>query len=262
MVLRLRADKIDEIPEGLRPKAKDVAGGGYEVADLGGYEVEKVDGLRTALGNERQVRVKLRDALRAYGYTVADDGTIKAIEGEAIDAQVARDALEKVRTGKLQSPEAIEDFKRQFSEKLETERAEWRRKLSVMEKAVADEFVDREAMAQIKALGGNDATAKLIMPIVRLRTKVELTDGRVSAVALNDKGQPIISKKSGSTDPMGIAEFVATLKQDKDYASAWPVTTAGGSGGGHQTAGGSVQGVQDRSQLRGGHLLEHLRSRG
>ncbi|MCC7172589.1 MAG: hypothetical protein IT459_19230 [Planctomycetes bacterium] len=70
------------------------------------------------------------------------------------------------------------------------------------------------------------------MPFVAPHLKVEHgTDGKPRVLVVDDKGNPRITKKSGSAESMGLDEFVLSLRNDKDLAGAFYGTGMKGDAG-------------------------------
>jgi hypothetical protein len=255
MPLTIVADKLDEIPESLRGSAK-AEGQKFVISTLPeGTTIEDTRKLRGALQDEREARKNVARKLSAYGWSISDDGTkITETADGAVDPEIARQDRAAVKAGKVGSakdPAEIEQLRKDLTDKFERDRAAMLQENARLEAYVADQLIEREALSHIRATGGNDDTVKVMLPLIRARTKVERQqDGSARVLVFDERGKQAISKIQGSADPMGIAEFVKSLKQDRAYAVNWPGKPTGGSGGDHAT-GGSGQGgaAEDTSKL-------------
>lgn len=183
------------------------------------HSLEDVEALRGALAAARE------EAKTATAVAKLFDG---------LDAKEARDALEKVKSGSVKSAKEVEEFKEAFRKELEA-------KVAADLKAAKD--VNDAQAAQLRALLVDQAAAtavaehkgrlKVLMPMIRSHARVETAkDGSMQVVIVGDDGKPMLTKAQGKTDPMGIAEFVAGLKSDAEWAGAFEGSGRGGSGGG------------------------------
>lgn len=246
MVLMHVADKLDDLPEGLRAKARQVDNKFHVPAGTDGFELEQTAGFRNTVASERERADRLASKLKMYGWRV--DGEGKLTEGEdVIHVDVARDAIAKVKSGSLGEPRDIkaarEEIAREYKEKYEREKAQFDLQRQQDLAVVYENIVMREADAAVRANGGNDLTMQALLPTIKERVRVErTTDGKLYPAVYSPQGKQLISRKNGSSDPMGLAEFVATLREDPVFKPNFPSTRAGGSGATHASGGGSASG--------------------
>lgn len=214
MPLILQADKPEELPEALRASAKNVGGKLTVDALPEGWAIEDVGGLRKTVSEERAARKALEKA-------------VKAFEG-IDDPAAARDALEKVASGAVKSSKELDEAKKALEAKFANDRKAIEEATAKLQTQLQEVLVDRDATAAIAAAGGN---LKLLLPIVKSAAKVERDASGKLVVQLQDEsGKPLVTKKSGSADPMGFGEFVEGLKATADYRGAFAATGAGGAG--------------------------------
>lgn len=243
-MLRIVADKIDDLPEGLRSAAKQ-HGSTVVVESLPeGWALEDINGLKGAITTERSARKELE--LR-----------IKDFEGIE-DPAAARQALEAMTAGRLKSAKEIDEWKKSAEAKFATDSAKIRAQTDGLTKQLRELMVDRAAMQAIVEAGGNP---KLLMPIVRGAAKAEMAEnGKFSVVLVGDDGKELMTRAAGSSAPMGFAEFVHTLRDSADFKSAFAGSGVGGSGSNH-AAGGSARGGSNNGPLSSMDLLQRANSR-
>ncbi len=226
--------------QGLSPELqshyKQQEGGAYllSVGAGGGFELSDVQGLKTALQNERH---------RADQAEAAVKEMKNAFDG--LDPKVARDALEKVKEMDGWDPDkklaehkqAFEndlrktfgDEKTQLLQKHQTEIEEMKGSSKSLTTQLEKVLLTSEA---VKAIAGSGGFAELLLPIVQKYTRiVRDKEGDFRVEVVGEDGVPQISKKSGSTEPMNILELVEELRKDKRYAPAFSASGASGSGG-------------------------------
>ncbi|MBK8100555.1 MAG: hypothetical protein IPK26_25975 [Planctomycetes bacterium] len=241
MALTLIADSLDELPEAVRKDAAQ-ANGKFALAVPAGWSVEDTKGLKKALQDERGARSKAEQALASF---------------EGIDdAKAAREALEKLRAGGLKSAADIDAFKASLEKKFGEDRAKLEGQVKAYRGQLESELVERAAIAAITAKGGGKSL-RALLPLVKQATRVEhLADGKLRVTLVNEDGSPIVTKRSGSTDPMGVDEYVEVLRDAPDLKPLFDATSAGGSGA-HSQGGGSARAANNTNQpLTGYGLLQ------
>jgi len=239
MALQLVADSISDLPEALRETAKP-DGTRYVAQIPQGWAVEDVGGLRKALSDERANRK-------------AAEARVKTFDG-IDDAEAARDALERLRSGALKGSKEVDEFKLALQAKVKADLDKLAAEKAALETQLAETLIDRDAATAIARHKGKPA---LLTPVLRQRIRLETNgDGRRHAVVLGEDSKPMVSRKAGSTAPMGVDEFVEMLRDDADFRSAFDASGAGGSGAAH-TAGGSARGGHDLANLSPEAKLAH-----
>lgn len=98
-------EKIDAIPEPLRPFYKQQDGGKFvlSVKQSEGYALENVAGLRATLQDQKLKHDKAQAALKAF---------------EGLDAAKAREALTLLESGKLKGDDAVQAMRKELEAKL------------------------------------------------------------------------------------------------------------------------------------------------
>lgn len=198
-----------------------------KIDEVGGFVLEDVGGLKSALSAARSER----DAAKA---------SAKAFEG--LDPAKAKEALEKMEELAGADPEGkareqIEAIKRQLEEKHGKELGELKEVVSQRDTELHELLV---VSAATQALAKAGANVELLMPHVAKRMKVERdADGKPVARVLQEDGKNVqITMKQGSTDPMGVSEFVESLKSSDTFSAAFKGSDANGSGSEGSSSGG------------------------
>lgn len=219
----------------------------------GGWSLEKdVGKLRDAVGNERSARQKLNQKLRDFGYSMGDDGEIRALGDEALDAHAAREAIKAIKNGSVKSTAELEARVKEYERKFMSDREADERRVAKAHDLLRKHFFDVEARRLIKELGGNDQTETFLMPILRDQVHVDIQEDKPPRVTVRGPdGRELISQVAGSAEPMGLAEFIRAKRTDKAFAAIWPGKAVGGSGG-DTIGGGSVQGGTSESKTPSG----------
>lgn len=237
-MLRIVADKIEELPEGLRSAAKQQGQSVVVDAMPEGWAIEDITALKGAITTERSTRKEL-------------ERKIKDFEGIE-DPASAREALEAMQAGRLKSSKEIEEWKKSAEAKFAQDAAKIRAQSDGLTKQLRELMVDRAAMQAIVEAGGNP---KLLLPIVRGAAKAEMTENGTFAVTLVDEqGKELMTRAAGSSAPMQFSEFVNTLRENPDFKSAFAGSGVGGSAAVH-AAGGSVRGGSKTDNLSSRELL-------
>lgn len=225
MPLRIIADALEDLPEGLRATAKN-EGGKFIVGELAnGWAVENVGGLRQALVEERENIGKLKAAVRAF------DGIDPASAAEA------REALEKLKAGQLKGSKEIDDYKASVEKKMAEERAKLEQKLAARTTALRDRMIRGELAPVVAKLGGGEAM-DAILTLASQHVRIEEDDaGNLKHSIVDASGKPRLTKKSGSSAPMGFDELIAEMRDASATRGLFAAPAAGGSGGASQTGG-------------------------
>lgn len=234
MAFRIVADKSDDLPEGLRAHAKQ-EGDRWVVSSLPeGWELDNVRNLRSALAAERTTKEDIAHKLK----------TFEGLE----DPAAAREALEMLKAGRLKTSKELDEWKKAAEAKLAADATKLRAQSDGLTKQLRELLVDRAAMQAIVDAGGNP---KLLMPIVRSAAKAELAeDGTFSVKLVGEDGTQLLTRQSGQTSPMQFSEFVATLRENPDYKSAFAGSGVGGSGAAHASGGSARVNVPGNMSTR------------
>ena len=244
MPFRIVADSLTDLPEGLRQAAKP-SGDKFVVESLAdGWAIEDV----AALKNAHERVMKERNEYR----TVA-----KAFEGlDPAQAAAAREALEKLQAGQLKGSKEIEDWRASVEKKMAEERAKLEAKLNARTAALRDRMVKGELAPVVAKLGGSESM-DAILTLAQQYVRVEEDDaGNLKHSIVDASGSPRLTKKSGSSDPMGFDELIAEMRDAPSTRGLFKAFAAGGTGGGSQTGGASRAANPGQQLLSARELLD------
>lgn len=223
---QITKDEHAKLADALKGEYQAQSDGSYLLAVEGvnGYSLENVVGLKSSLSEEREKAKKLEARMSA----LAD-----------LDPDKARDAMSKVEKMSKWTPEEkvaeqIKSHVSQIEAKYTAELKAEKDRASKLDSAVRGLVVDSEVQRVLAGKG----SAKLLLPAIRDRIRVEEKDGKFVPLVLDEKGNPRITMKSGSSDPMGIEEFVMGLKSDPELAHAFFGTGHSGTGASGRAGGG------------------------
>ncbi len=241
--------EVGALPEALKSEYRKQDDGTFilDVGSVGGFVLEDVTGLRTALSTERKLR---EDAERAFKKQKAEVGDI--------DLPAAREALIKIE--ELGGADGDEKRKKEIEairsglelkfgkdkQSLETAAAKQSADAAAELKTVAgqlsSEMITSRAVQAISAAKGSPV---LLTPIIAQRAKaIRQDDGSFDVRIYDAGGNELLSKTPGSVKPMTIKEFVDGLKEDATYAAAFEGSSASGAGGTRSGTGGTPTGTR------------------
>lgn len=193
------------------------------------FALEDVGGLKTTLAT---LRTEVGEAAARN----------KAFEG--LDPAIARNALAKVEEMKNWTPEQkVQEQIKAREEQLETKHKEQLVPLQATNQSLLQQLDDvlgaQTARVALKAAGATAAGLELLMPHVQNRIKAkDGASGKRVAVVVDANGNPQVTNRPGSNDPMSIDELVLSFK--KEHAGCF--AGSGASGGGAPGTGSSGQG--------------------
>lgn len=212
MALKAILEKLDDAPEALREHyteqdGKFVLG----VESVGGYALEDVHGLKSALGAERTSRENLERLV---------------VKFKDLDPDKARAALTELEELKKLDPEKeadrianskFENAKAQLLEKHGAELTSRDQRINQLSAAV--DGLTRKQQATL-ALAEAKGSVELLLPHVLAHTRVkEAEDGSFTVEVVDAKGNVRIGDSQGA--PMTIAGLVAEMRKSDTFARAF-----------------------------------------
>ena len=217
MALKAILDSVEGLAGDIAQEYKKRDDGKYvlDVTSVDGLELVEVAKLQSALSKERENARKSTDQLKAF---------------EGLDAAKAREALKKVEemaswTPEQKVKEQIATVEAQMLEAHGKEKKKLEEKLAQLTKSLEEAMIVSVAT---QALTEQKGSARLLMPHIRQQTRLCEADGRYIVEVLGPDGNPRLTGSDGHT--MTIAELVAEMKTQNDFASAFEGTGATGSG--------------------------------
>lgn len=232
MALKAIVQSLDDVPEVMREHYKDRTEGGYvlQVEAVSGFSLEDVSGLKDTLSSTREKLRKNREKLEAYG---------------DLSPESAKDSAQKVIDMANWTPEEkvqqqIKAREQQLMERHSKEIRDRDTKLDNLKTSLEKNLITTAASAAITRHKG---VPELLLPVVQRSVRMVEHNGEFIAQVIDDRtGDPMISRKSGSTDPMSIDEFVEGLKSTPEFGRAFEGVGATGSGAIGSTSAGGVKG--------------------
>ncbi len=218
MALKAILDTVDGLPADVAKEYTKSTDGKFvlQVTPVNGFALENVDGLKTALGKERENVRQLTEASKAF---------------EGLDAAKARDALTKVAemanwTPEQKVKEQMEALKSQILDAAGKEKATLQKKLDDLTKQLQNSLITSnavQALAKHKAKGDG----KLLLPHVERQVRMRETDSGFVVEVVDDNGNVRVN---GQGRNLTIEELVESMKKSDDFAPGFEGTGATGSG--------------------------------
>jgi len=210
MSLKAIVNSLDGLSEDIKKEYKQKGDKYYlDVTETEGYALEDVRSLKSALSSEREAAREAKDKLKTLG---------------DIDVDAAKEALRKVKEYQDSPPE--KKFEEQF--KLREDQLTTKHKKEVEQKDNTLKELTNQLEEQLitasatQAIASKKGSVELLLPIVSKMTRIRRVDGNKAIVeVLDEKNQPRISSKQGSTEAMSIAELVDEMSQKEVYARAF-----------------------------------------
>lgn len=244
MPLTISADKLDDLPEGLRDIAKEVNGKFVVGAMKEGWGIEDLVGLKRALSDERSARKDNEVKLRNYA----------GID----DPAAALDALERLRGGGLKSSKEIDEFKKTLEAKMANDLRSAHTERDTFRGQAEQLLVDGQLREALAKAGANQLGMEYLPDRIKARhVKVDRTNSGTLAVAIHDaNGKPMITGKSGSGESMTFAEFANVLRADASNAAFFNGSGAAGGRTSSQHAGSApTASMKDNANLSSRELF-------
>ncbi len=249
-------DSIDGLDAALKPyyvqvtDEKHPAKGKWmpNVKPTNGFSLEHVTGIKEANLDLTEKRDRLKAQLAAF---------------DGLDAAQARDALKRiVDLERAADPEKIQQLADakvgDVKKKLEADIAVLTAKIGEKDQAVRNLVVRSEALRALAEFKGNP---DLLLPHIEAASEVRFDEGKPLPVASirGEKGSPMVSRKPGAPEPMGITEFVGTVLRER-FPQAFEGSGHSGTGatGANMQAGANQS---DMSKLPPVERLKELRRR-
>lgn len=192
-----------------------------DVKPNGGWALEDVAGLKHVLSERTERQKAAAEKLAAFG-----DLTPEAAK-EAIEKLAALGDAGDVK--KLD--ERIKSITKQAEDKYRNELAAKDAKLGGLTQTLSRALIEGEA-ARVLADSAVKGSFPLLIGVIKQWAKIEVDDkGGFALKIVNPETQtPLLSQKQGNNGPMGLEEFVLSLRNNPDYKLAFAGTGSTGSG--------------------------------
>ena len=221
MTIKAIVETTDGLPEAIQALYQPIEGGeGFRlnVEPAGGYELQDVSGLKSALSKERGEADRLRKEVLRFKDLDPDrarEALGKLEELEKIDPEAAADKI---------AQQKIEAATKQLLGKHEKEIGTREERIKQLQGNVEKLLVDQVATAALSEARGS---VKLLLPHVQRSTRVVERDGRFAVEVVDDDGNV---KINGKGDPITISELVAEMKASDEFGRAFDASGKSGAG--------------------------------
>tara|TARA_R110002051_G_scaffold22502_5_gene58174 strand:+ start:1365 stop:2132 length:768 start_codon:yes stop_codon:yes gene_type:complete len=231
MALKAVLDTIDDAPEALREHYTEQDGKFVlAVEAVGGYALEDVSGLKSALGKERTRAEKLeRDVVAFKDLDPAKARTALA-ELEELKALDPAKEADKIANTKFEAAKA------QLLEKHNADLTERDGRIKTLNGAVDGLVREQRATAAIAEAKG---AVDLLLPHVLRFTRTVEKDGKFSVEVIDADGNCRIGDSKGS--PMTIKDLVAEMRGSETFGRAFDGDGQSGSGKQQDNPGGGTK---------------------
>lgn len=229
MALKAVIDALDGVAEGARGfyragTADEGLDGKFvlQVEGIGGFALENVEGLKSALGRERSRADKAEGKIKKFGDLDPDVARTALTELEELKSIDPKKEADRLAAAK------VEAATKQLIEKHTSELTGVKQKADGYLGQVRSLLIDNVATA---ALAEHKGSVDLLLPHVQRHTRLKETDDGKFVVEVVDKdGNPRIGDSKGT--PMTVGQLVAEMKSSESYGRAFEGT--GNNGGGTQ----------------------------
>lgn len=168
-------------------------------------------------------RNKLKEQVRAYGDLDAETARELASKREEIEAG-AKDVDKRVTQLKADHDKIVQQLKSENAS---------------LKEGLDGALIDTAAHAAVAEFKGN---AKLLMPLIRDRARVQEVEGKRMAVVLDEEGNPALAPgATKANERMTIKHLVESMSKDESLAGAFAGTGSSGGGAAPGTAGGGTR---------------------
>jgi hypothetical protein len=187
---------VGEIPEELKDYYKE-DNGVYilKVEGQDGYQLENVQGLKSALQNERNEAKTLKQTLAQYGDIKPDD--IPTLKQKSSLADSSSDEINSIKSNYTKK---LNDLQSQLQSK---------------DKVMNDYLINAEINRVLSSVPLIDNGAALLRP--HITGNIKVIEGKVCPV--DNSGNPMISNQPNNLGNMSIDEYVESMKTNKVYNS-------------------------------------------
>ena len=227
-------DAVENLPENIRPFYHQHDDGKFRPRIAPGnspWRFEDVGSLKSTLAKEREA------ARKAVARAKELEESVSAYEG--LDPSEAREALDRLRSGKVTDSEQMaareKALRKQLGEKHSEELAKAHEQLQKLQQGIRKEKVEAAGAIAASRLG---IPSMLVAAHLReVGIVVEDADGNLVATVRGPDGEPRISMRENQTGFMTVEEYVTDiLANDPEIRDIIPQRARGGVGGDRPSA--------------------------
>lgn len=254
MTIKAIVETTEGLPEPLQELYEPLEEGkGFrlKVEPVGGFSLEDVSGLKSALGKERGEAEKWKRAAEKYGDLdpgAAREAMEKLAELEKIDPNKEADKIAAAK---------IEAVTKQLVGKHGDEVKSRDETITQLRRKVETLLIDQAAVTALSEARGS---VKLLLPHVRTRTRIVERDGDYRVEVLQDDGKtPLFN---GKGDPGSIADLIAEMRASDEFARAFEASGKSGAGMAQTNGTGGGAATLKRGQMSAKQKAEYLSEHG
>lgn len=221
MTIKAIVETTEGLPEAIQELYQPIEGGeGFRlnVEPAGGYELQDVSGLKSALSKERGEADRLRKEVSRFKDIDPDrarEAMTKLHDLEQIDPEAAADKI---------AQQKIEAATKQLLGKHKDEITAREERIKALQGNVEKLLVDQVATVALSEAKGS---VKLLLPHVQRSTRVIEREGKFSVEVVDDDGNV---KINGKGDPITISELVAEMRASDEFGRAFEASGKSGAG--------------------------------
>lgn len=234
MAIKAIVDKLEDAPEALRAEyrpgtADEGADGKFvlNVDGVGGFTLENVSGLKSALGKERTSRETLERQVVAFKDLDPEKARAALVELEQLRAIDPTKEADKIANSKFEAA------KTQLLEQHGKEIGARDTRIQLLSGVVDGALRRQEA---VQAIADAKGSVELLLPHVLAHTKLTEADGKFRTDVVDKDGNVRIADAKGT--PMDIKGLVAEMRGSETFARAFDGDGQSGSGKKLDTGGG------------------------
>lgn len=233
MAIKAMMDTIDGLGP-IDPKTafkKDEKSGKWvlDVESVAGLVLEDVSDLKASLSGARAERDKLKSKVDAFG-------DLDPVAARAAQAKLTELGDLSKLTNEQKTQEAIANLRTQMEGKSAAEKASYEATIRGLEANLHDEMIVGGAA---RAMAGKVIHVRAMTPHIHSRLRTDVVEGKRVVRVIDERGNVAITRKQGSTEPMGIDELVDILGADPEFAPHYAGKGSSGGGTGNPAPAGS-----------------------
>lgn len=221
---KVTAEEHSKLSQALQGEYTKQTDGSFVLAveSVDGFALENITGLKGALSSERTTAAQLKAQIEAF---------------KDIDPTKAREAMQRLAelgdVTKLKGEDKVNamiaQVKAELEGKIQTQTKTFSEREGLLMRELNRFGLEAAARDALKQFGVTE-TAELLMPHVMRSLRLIEKGGKFVAAVVDEHGNERITAKTGDTSPMGVVEYVESMRQNPVYKSAFPAQQKAGSG--------------------------------
>ena len=234
MALDAFVENLENVPEALHGEYKEVEGGyQLDVAAVNGFALENVEGLKGALGKERNNVSSLNKELNKLKkeFDGVDPTELIGVKAQLEDLQKQYDELSSIDPAKEADKLADEKVKTTLTKKQKEWQKEYEKEVGSRDERIngltsqLHKVMVESVAVQALAENGAGDSVDLLLPHVLKNVKLSEEDGKVSVNVIDSEGNPRVK---GDGNNMTITDLMPEFKEKWPNAFSAKVKSGGG----------------------------------